>query len=278
MKINKKSLQARVKNIANQRNVSANIIYTRYFFDTFLIRLSKSKYRNNLILKGGLYLSSILGISNRSTLDIDFSFQNKKFEHDELVKIIKDICEIDVDDNVIFKYLSDTEIKKSDDYNGYSIKLEAKLENIVQIFNIDIATGDSIYPRVLDYKYECILTNELIDLKGYPIECVISEKLETFLERGVLNSRSKDLYDLYILNKIYYDKIKNIKITFEKTCTNRNFLINKDKAFMTFNLVKNNINQKKRWEIYSKHVDYAKDLSFEEVLNSIESFLMIVFD
>ena len=76
MKINKDSLKARANNLANELGVSQNIIYDRFFYDAFLSRLVISRYKDKFVLKGGLYLSSLLGINNRSTLGE--SFQNRR--------------------------------------------------------------------------------------------------------------------------------------------------------------------------------------------------------
>ena len=89
MKINKDSLKAKANNISKELNISQNVVYNRYFYDAFLSRLSKSKYNNQFILKGGLYLSSILGINNRSTMDIDFYIRKISMEKDKIVDIIK---------------------------------------------------------------------------------------------------------------------------------------------------------------------------------------------
>ena len=89
MKINKDSLKARANNLANELGVSQNIIYDRFFYDAFLSRLVISRYKDKFVLKGGLYLSSLLGINNRSTMDLDFYLKSIAMEKDNIVSIIK---------------------------------------------------------------------------------------------------------------------------------------------------------------------------------------------
>ena len=103
MRINKDSLKARVNNIAHQLNISQNTIYNRFFFDAFLSRLAISKYNEKFILKGGLYLSSLLGIESRSTIDIDFYLKKIRLEKGILFKVIQEILNTSIDDGINFQ-------------------------------------------------------------------------------------------------------------------------------------------------------------------------------
>lgn len=273
MKINKDSLAARAKNLSEKYGVSANAVYSRYFFDCFLSRLSSSAYSDKFILKGGLYLSSVLGIENRTTMDIDFIIRKLKLEHDSIVSVIKEICEIPADDNVKFFYVGDSRIKKDDIYGGFSISLEGKLDNVRQRFDVDIATNDVVYPKDCDYSYQCLVTGEVIKIKSYSIESVIAEKMQTFLVNGVLNSRAKDLYDLYVLYNMHITNSGNLRMAFAKTCERREFETNKEKALETLRLVESNKNQKQRWEIYSKKMKYANNVTFEDVVFAIKGLI-----
>ena len=106
MKINKDSLKARANNLANELGVSQNIIYDRFFYDAFLSRLAISKYKDQFVLKGGLYLSSLLGINNRSTMDLDFYLKSVAMEKDNIVSIVKEISALDLDDNLVLQSLA----------------------------------------------------------------------------------------------------------------------------------------------------------------------------
>lgn len=125
-------------------------------------------------------------------MDIDFLVRKINMDRNTIIAAIKSLCSMPSNDNVEFRYVKDSEIRKEDIYGGFSITLEGRIENIHQQFNIDIATGDPIYPDEVDYQYKCVLTEEVLNIKSYSIESVISEKLQTILYRGILNSRSKD--------------------------------------------------------------------------------------
>ena len=209
MKINKDSLKARANNLANELGVSQNIIYDRFFYDAFLSRLAISRYKDKFVLKGGLYLSSLLGINNRSTMDLDFYLKSIAMEKDNIVSIIKEISAPDLDDNISFTTIGSEDIRQEDVYGGFRVIILGKLDNVRHQFSIDVATGDPIIPSDRDYDYKCLVTGEVLPLKVYSLESVISEKLETVLSKGIANSRSKDFYDLYILRKT---QIKNVNV------------------------------------------------------------------
>ncbi len=269
MRINRDSLSARAGSIAKEKGVSANIVYSRYFFDCFLKRLSLSPYSERFVLKGGLFLSSVLGVENRATMDIDFIVRTIRMERETIVDIIKEICEEDADDNVTLRYISDSEIKKDDIYGGFSVSIEGRLENVRQRFDIDLATADIVYPSDQHYEYRCLVTGETLHLKTYSVESVVAEKAQTFPLRGALNSRAKDLYDLHVLERIVEKNGFVLKEAFKETCRCRKFEIDKVKGIRTLESVSSSPMQRKLWETYSRKTSYAKGISFDDVIASI---------
>lgn len=276
MRINRDSLSARAGSIAKEKGVSANVVYSRYFFDYFLKRLSLSPYSERFVLKGGLFLSSVLGIENRATMDIDFIVRRIRMERETIVKIMKEICEEDADDNVSFQYIGDSEIKKDDIYGGFSISIEGRLENIRQRFDIDLATADAVYPSDQNYEYKCLITGETLHLKSYSVESVVAEKLQTLLLRGPLNSRSKDLYDLYVLERVVEKNVPAWEEAFTETCQHRKFEADREKATKTLESVSSSPMQRKLWESYARKVGYAKGIAFDDVVGSIGRLIEIV--
>ena len=277
MKINKDSLKARANNLANELGVSQNIIYDRFFYDAFLSRLVISRYKDKFVLKGGLYLSSLLGINNRSTMDLDFYLKSIAMEKDNIVSIIKEISALDLDDNISFTTIGSEDIRQEDVYGGFKITILGKLDNVRHQFSIDVATGDPIIPSDRDYDYKCLVTGEVLPLKVYSLESVISEKLETVLSKGIANSRSKDFYDLYILRKT---QIKNVNVdilkqAFEKTREYRNFYIDKEDALSMIEMLKGNSLVDARWTAYCKNSKYVGNLPFEEVIMAIKEWVEI---
>ena len=209
-------------------------------------------------------------------MDIDFIVRRIRMVRETIVKIMKEICEEDADDNVSFRYIGDSEIKKDNIYGGFSVSIEGRLENIRQRFDIDLATADIVYPSDQSYEYKCLVTGETLRLKSYSIESVVAEKLQTFLLRGALNSRSKDLYDLYVWEKVVEKNVPALKEAFRETCRCRKFEIDKEKALGTLESVSSSPMQRKLWESYARKAGYAKGIAFDDVADSIGRLIEIV--
>lgn len=275
MKINKDSLKARANNIANKYNISQNIIYSRFFYDAFLKRLSISKYYDKFILKGGLYLSSIFGIDSRSTMDIDFCLTKLPLNKENIINIINEIINGNYKDGIDFNIVRIDEIRNEDVYGGFQITLLGKLENVKCQFGIDIATGDPIIPSEKEYNYNCLVSEEELTIKTYSLESVIAEKLETILSRGIFNSRSKDYYDLYVLWKTKQEELskKDLLVAYFKTCEYRKFTISKEDALNLLDEIGNNSQINKRWNSYCKITKYAEGLLFKDVIETIKEII-----
>ena len=275
MMINKDSLKARANNISKKMNISQNIVYNRFFFDAFLARLAASSYKDKFILKGGLYLSSLLGVSSRSTMDIDFCLKQLSMEKDNLIKIVAEVLDIGVDDGVSFKIIGSDDIRMDDPYGGYQIKILGKLENVKYEFGIDVATGDPIVPSEKSYDYKCLVTGDVLLIKVYSLESVIAEKLQTLLSRGIANSRSKDFYDLYILRKTQLENVnkETLKKALSETFKHRNFTIAKEDALALLDEIINNEQISVRWTSYVKNNEYASGLELKEVISTIKEWL-----
>ena len=168
-------------------------------YDRFIERLSVSKYKDNFILKGGFYLSTLFGVENRTTIDIDTTFRNANFNEETIVKMIKEIVLIEIDNNAKLSYLGISSIRDEDEYSGFRVDIQIKIDNIKEKFHIDIATGDPITPKEINYKYKPIMGDRYVKLWTYNIETVLAEKIETVLSRVELNGRMRDFYDIYLI-------------------------------------------------------------------------------
>ena len=278
MKINKDSLKARANNISARLGIPQNVVYNRFFYDAFLSRLAKSKYKNHFVLKGGLYLSSVFGVDTRSTMDVDFFLRKLSMERERIMDIIKEVACIDNDDNIVFEIFGSNPIRKEDQYGGFQILVLGRLDNVRCQFGIDVATGDPIVPSERNYKYKCLVSGEELSLKAYSLESVIAEKLETVLVRSISNSRCKDYYDLYILRKT---QLSNIDVptlieAFNKTCQYRHFKISKGDALALIDEIGDNQQIEMRCNSYCRNAMYAAHLSFKDVLISIREWIEII--
>lgn len=244
-------------------------------YDRFVERLSKSKYKDNFILKGGFYLSKLFGLDNRSTMDIDTAIRKTEFTEENLIVMINEIISIDVGDNIKFKIEKTELIREEDEYGGLRITINFMLENIKDKFHIDLATGDPIYPRPDNYKYESLIGDEIYKVWSYNLETILAEKIETILSKLETSSRMKDYYDIYLIYKFKFDTISKEKFrgSVEKTFKKRKF----DADLMTnLSIVKESKVLRERWLSYSRKNSYARDVEFEETLECLEKLIDIL--
>ena len=192
-------------------------------YDRFIKRLSVSKYKDNFILKGGFYLSTLFGVENRTTMDIDTALRNVNFNEETIVKMIKEIVSIEIDDNTKLSYLRISPIRDEDEYGGFRVDIQIEIDKIKEKFHIDIATGDPITPKEINYKYKPILGDNYVELWAYNIETVLAEKVETILSRVELNGRMRDFYDVYLIYTKDWDNVnlEHFRNAIEKTLYKR---------------------------------------------------------
>ena len=269
------AIKAKLRNISKEKNVDFNSLMRFYMYDRFVERLSKSKYRDNFILKGGFYLSNLFGINNRSTMDIDTAIRKAEFTEDNLIKMVTEIINIDVDDNVKFKFEKCMPIRDEDEYGGLRIVISFQLENIKDKFHIDLATGDPIFPGPDNYKYESLIGNEVYKVWSYNIETVLAEKIETVLSKLDTTSRMKDYYDIYLIYKFKFDKVdkEKFKKAIDKTFKRREFNSN---LMTNYNIIKDSVFLRHSWTNYSRKNSYAENVNFEETLECLKKFIDIL--
>lgn len=261
--MNSMKLKDKLKNISKEKNADFNTLLRLYMYDRFIERLSVSKYKDNFILKGGFYLSTLFGIENRTTMDIDTAFRNANFNEKTIVKMIKEIVSIKIDDNAKLSYLGISPIRDEDEYGGFRVSMIVNHDEIHESIHIDIATGDPITPKEIRYKYLPLLGDYYIDLYAYNIETILAEKIETMLIRLELNSRAKDFYDIYL---IYTKDWKNVNLdhfrkAIDKTFAKREYKGNPIEAL------------KERWNKYQKNFEYAEGIEFEDIMNCLEKMI-----
>ena len=264
---NAKSLMDKSRNIAVKNNITINEVLQNYMFERILERLSVSKYKNNFILKGGLLLSSIMGIDTRTTMDMDTCIKGIDLTDEQLYEVLQEILNIDINDGVKFEIRNSQPIREDDDYGGLKYNLLAIFDNLRVNLSIDIATGDLITPREIEYDYKMMFEDRNLKIMTYNIESIIAEKFQTVINRGILNSRMKDYYDLYYLITYKEFSKENLKNAIIKTFNKR------DTDIKNINKVIDEIEKsefvKELWTSYSEKYQYAKGIEFEKVLGSI---------
>ena len=271
---NAKSLIDESKNKAVQNNITVNEVLQNYMFERILERLSISEYKNNFILKGGVLLSSIMGIDTRTTMDMDTCLKGINLTEEQLYKVLKNILDTDVKDGVTFEIKNSKPIREDDEYGGLKYNILAKFDNIKVNLSIDIATGDVITPGEIEYNYKMMFEDKALKIMTYNIESIIAEKFQTIISRNVLNSRMKDFYDLYYLIKYKTFSKDDLRLAIEKTFEKRNTdikLINSN-----ISVIQESDLLQDLWKTYSQKHKYTKDIKFEDIIETIKKISKLI--
>lgn len=194
------SIRDRLKQISRNRKLDFQFVLTRYAVERFLYRLSKSKYKNQFILKGALLFMVWSDQQFRPTKDLDLMGLVEE-SAENLRAAVEEICRLDVEaDGMIYDYATITinEIRDQQEYQGQRIKLTARLGNARIPLQIDIGFGDAIVPGAVETYFPSLLNMQKPLIKTYPKEAAVAEKLQAMVALGMQNSRMKDFYDLYV--------------------------------------------------------------------------------
>ncbi len=124
------SLKAKIRNIAKQKNIPAQVILQNYMFERLLVRLSISEYKEKFVLKGGMLVAAIVGLDNRATMDLDTTLKNLPLTPEAIRSALEDICNIKFDDGVVFEVGAISPIREDDIYGGYRVAMTAKFDAI----------------------------------------------------------------------------------------------------------------------------------------------------
>lgn len=265
-------IKGAIRNISKEKGVNPNSLLQMCLFEGILEKLSKSKYRENFILKGGLLISSLIGVDVRSTMDMDTTIKGIPVNEETITRIINEILDIEIDLEISYKLIKLTPIRNADVYEDFSASIECKFGKINARLNIDITTGDVITPREIKYSYSKILEEGTILIITYTIETILAEKFETISSRNITTTRARDFYDLYMIYNMYNNKI-NQEILGEaivKTARQRGSL----KAIRQYKeiveLFKINGTIKNIWDRYAKNNPYIKDIKFLDTVEVYE--------
>lgn len=272
MKRNTMSFKAIINNMAKENNVAAQSVLQTYMLERLLERISISKYKDNFILKGGMLISAMLGIDSRTTMDMDTTIKGLPLTKDNITNIMDEICNIEIDDNVTLKINKVELIREDDDYGGYRITFEAKYNNEMPvIMKIDITTGDKITYKEIEYSFTLMLEDRKIQIWSYNVETIIAENFEAIVKRGVLSTRIRDYYDVYMLintqNKIIDKKTLKDAITLTAQHRGTNEIIKDWKKIVE--KIANDSKMRQQWKRYQKDNFYAEEIEYKDLINAI---------
>lgn len=276
--MNSDKLNSIIKKRAKGSNDMSLHLHQMFFFEHVLMRLAVSKYKDNVILKGGVLLSSIIGNDMRTTKDIDATLKSIPLNINTIEKIFNEILSIELNDGVKFKIESIKDIRLEDAYGGFRINVFATFDKLKTNFFLEVTTGDIITPREINYKYKSLFEDETINIMTYTVETIISEKFESIISKNIHTIRSKDFYDLYMLMIKNKDKInkENLIKAIENTFKHRNTNFNIDYLKEVFDIIKDSKILENNFNDYRKKLNYVKNINYEDTISAIKMVIAML--
>ena len=268
---NAMSLKAKIRNIAKQKNIPAQVILQNYMFERLLVRLSASEYKEKFVLKGGMLVAAIVGLDNRATMDMDTTLKNLPLTPETIRNALEQVCAVQFDDGVFFEIGTISPIREDDIYGGYRVMLNAGFDTLLTPLSIDVSTGDAITPHAVQYNFSEIFDDEKsYELWAYNIETVMAEKVETILRRGVFNTRPRDFYDVYILATTQNFDIAVFKDALSATANHRGTAEQIADVPMILQNIQESLELKAMWEKYRKQFAYAADIEYNSIMTVLK--------
>ena len=268
---NAMQLKAAIKNMAKEKNISAQLVMQNFMLERMLERISVSKYQSNFILKGGFLIAAMVGLDTRATMDMDATIKGLPVNEKTVRDMFEEICQIQLNDDVTFSFQSIRKIREGDEYMGYRVHLTANYLPMAVPLKLDITTGDKITPREVKYSFKLLLEDRSISVLAYNLETVLAEKLETVISRGDQNTRPRDYYDVYILNRLQFGNIniETLRQAIAATSKKRGSydVLSDYKNIMT--TVKNSLVMQEQWKAYQRNFEYATDVNFEDACDTV---------
>lgn len=271
------SVLARLKNKAAESGRSYQLCMQLFCQEEFLRRVEKSRYADNLVLKGGLFLYTLTNFDSRVTVDVDFLLRQMPNTPEQLRAVLEEIIAIDTgNDFVSFEIKSIAPIAIAKKYAGIGASMVARIKNTRTPFSIDFGVGDVIVPK----QEKRTIPTQLPDFKAptintYSLETTVAEKLDAILSLMEFSSRMKDYYDLYYLGNHFEFDNALLAEAMRKTFANRDhhFTMEQFEQVMAFG---DDEGMQKKWNAFTKKIDTETE-EFSTVLSMIKMFLSEAF-
>ena len=275
-----RQLKDLIRNLSKKKSADAQILMRNYMMERFLERISLSEYKNQFILKGGMLVAAMVGLDARATMDLDATIKGTNVSVEDVEMIISKIISIPLNDGVLFRIKRISEIMEEADYPGVRVSMETKFDGVITPLKIDISTGDIITPREIKYNFNLMLENRTIEVWAYNLETVLAEKLETVISRNVTNTRMRDFYDIYILQKLYGEQLSKdvLRDALVATAKKRETLeqIETEDIDEIFDEIQSSSVMENLWKAYQRNYSYSADIPWHTIMKSIRTLYEII--
>lgn len=272
------SVLAKLKNKAKASDIRYQQCLQLFFQEEFLRKLAASKYAENFVLKGGLFIYTLTNFESRATVDVDFLMRGLNNDLARMDEIIAEILAVPTgNDFVTFKASKTEPIAVQRKYHGVSTQITGYIKNVRVPFNVDIGVGDVIVPHAERRSIQTQLDGyEKPEVLTYSLESTIAEKFDAILQRFALTGRMKDFYDIYYLARMFdFDGLK-LQTAIQETLLNRGTVYEKDSFDRVLALAEDKDMQVK-WRYFLKTLGNP-ETSFETVISGLQDFLEPVWN
>lgn len=260
---NAMQLKALVRNRAKDAGVTPQLMMQNYLLERLLERIALSPWRDCVVIKGGMLISSLIGVDRRSTKDLDTTVRGFTLTHESAERAFREIAATDADDDFTFEFVRTDDIRETDDYPGIRVHMLAKYEKMSSPVTVDVTTGDRITPEAIEYRYPLMFDDRSISLMAYPLATVLAEKLETVISRDVANTRPRDYYDLCVLWRLRQNEVdlSTLKDALEATAGKRGSLANMGNYREVMTRVSLDSGMLGQWDAYARRYPYVGQMS-----------------
>jgi len=270
------SIRQRLLNISRIHGEDFGFVLTRYANERFLYRLYQSEYADRFILKGGMLFLAWAEELYRPTRDIDFLGFGDNAD-DNLINTVKDICVTPVElDGLVFNTedIQVMDIREDEEYQGKRITLNASLGAAQIPLQLDFGFGDAVVSEIEIIEYPTMLESPAPRLRAYPKETVIAEKLEAIVKLGMVNSRMKDFYDIWMMSKIFTFTGHVLQVAINATFNRRKTPIPDLTPIALTREFAEERDHKKQWRAFLRRnrLDVGS-IEFSQIIDDIYSFL-----
>lgn len=272
------SVLAKLRNKSKASGISYQQCLQLFFQEEFLRKLSASRYADNFVLKGGLFIYTLTNFESRATVDVDFLMRGLNNDIARMDEIIAEIISVPTgNDFVTFKAAKTEQIAVQRKYHGVSTQITGYIKNVRVPFNVDIGVGDIIVPHAERRSIQTQLDGfDKPEILTYSLESTIAEKLDAILQRFELTGRMKDFYDIYYLSRIFdFDGLK-LQTAIEKTLENRGTAYEKD-SFERVVALADDADMQIKWRHFLKTLGNP-DIPFKMIIDGLQEFLKPVWE
>ena len=272
---NAMQLKAHVNNMAKEAGIPTQALMQSYLLERLLERLSRSTWRDNVVIKGGVLISSLVGVSSRTTMDLDTTVRGFTLTHESAERAFRDIVAVQADDDWEFEFDRTEDIRETDDYPGIRVHLKGNYAPMSVPLTVDVTTGDRITPDAMEYSYPLLFGEGEISLMAYPIETVLAEKLETVVSRGVANTRPRDFYDIHVLLSVKRSDIDigTLGNALVSTCEKRSSQAAIARWAEVLDDVVGDAAMLAQWAKYVRKNPYAKGITLQDCCETAKTIL-----